>query len=240
MKNSTAQAPTENVVIKMFDAPDLMAVVYEKHPTPAIIFSGYFPLEKKFNLFLKRTFDIILSTLLIVFFFSWLVPIISLLIKIGSGGPVFFLQKRNKRGGELFTCIKFRTMFVNNDADTLAASENDGRITGFGKFLRRNHLDELPQLMNVFWGDMSIVGPRPHMLSDNIKYESLLEYYAQRHKVKPGITGLAQVNGYVGSIVDLKNMEQRVKQDIFYIHHWSIALDIKISYRTFLRIIRMN
>jgi putative colanic acid biosynthesis UDP-glucose lipid carrier transferase len=190
------------------------------------------PLDKGFNRALKRSLDILLSALFIVFVLSWLTPVIALLIKLNSRGPVFFLQKRNKRNGELFTCIKFRSMHGNADADTLPAGKNDNRITGMGRFLRHYHLDELPQFFNVLWGDMSIIGPRPHMVSDNLKFDELIKYYAYRHKVKPGITGLAQMMGYHGHVDDLRKMETRVNMDIFYARHWSPKLDLIILYRT--------
>ena len=190
------------------------------------------PLDNGFNRAVKRSIDIILSTVSIVLVFPWLFPIIAVLIKLNSRGPVFFLQKRNKRHGEVFICFKFRTMIVNTDADILPAGKNDKRITPLGRFLRNHYLDELPQFFNVLWGDMSIIGPRPHMVSDNVKFDELIKNYAYRHKVKPGITGLAQVLGYVGSVDNLQKMEGRVNMDIFYARHWSPKLDMAILYRT--------
>ena len=190
------------------------------------------PLDKSFNRAVKRSIDIFFSAVVILCVLSWLIPVIAVLIKLNSRGPVFFLQKRNKRNGELFTCIKFRSMLGNTDADTLPAGKNDNRITTMGRFLRHYHLDELPQFFNVLWGDMSIIGPRPHMVSDNLKFDELIKYYAYRHKVKPGITGLAQMLGYHGHIDDLKKMEARVNMDIFYARHWSPKLDMVILYRT--------
>lgn len=190
------------------------------------------PLDRGFNRALKRSVDIFFSTIVILCVLSWLTPVIAVLIKLNSRGPVFFLQKRNKRNGELFTCIKFRSMHGNADADTLPAGKNDNRITGMGRFLRHYHLDELPQFFNVLWGDMSVIGPRPHMVSDNLKFDELIKYYAYRHKVKPGITGLAQMLGYHGHVDDLKKMEARVNMDIFYARHWSLKLDMIILYRT--------
>jgi putative colanic acid biosysnthesis UDP-glucose lipid carrier transferase len=190
------------------------------------------PLDNRFNRALKRTMDIIISLLFIVFIFSWLCPIIAILIKLNSRGPVFFLQKRNKRNGELFTCIKFRSMDVNGDADILPARKNDARITRIGWFLRNHYLDELPQFLNVLWGDMSVIGPRPHMVSDNLKFDELIKNYNYRHKVKPGITGLAQVLGYVGAVEDIQNMKARINLDIFYARHWSPKFDMAILFRT--------
>ncbi len=191
------------------------------------------PLDNGFNRAVKRSMDILISLIVILFFLSWLIPLIAIFIKLNSAGPVFFLQKRNKRNAELFACIKFRTMFKNAYADTLPACKNDKRITSVGRFLRNNHLDELPQFFNVLWGDMSVVGPRPHMVSDNLKFDELIKNYACRHKVKPGITGLAQVLGYLGPVDDdFKKMEARVNMDIFYTRHWSAKFDIVILFRT--------
>ena len=190
------------------------------------------PLDNSTNRMIKRAVDIFLTVLVIVTILSWLMPIIALLIKLDSRGPVFFLQKRNKRNGELFTCIKFRSMIVNEDADILPAEKDDNRITRFGKFLRNHYLDELPQFFNVLWGDMSVIGPRPHMVSDNISYDHLVKNYANRHKAKPGITGLAQVLGYVGLVDDQQKLEARVNIDIFYVRHWSLKLDTVILSRT--------
>jgi putative colanic acid biosysnthesis UDP-glucose lipid carrier transferase len=190
------------------------------------------PLDNSFNRLAKRSIDIILSLVFIMLVFPWLFPIIAVLIKLNSRGPVFFLQKRNKRNGELFTCIKFRSMYKNADADILPAGKNDRRITSTGRFLRNHYLDELPQFLNVLWGDMSLIGPRPHMLSDNVKFDELIKNYSYRHKVKPGITGLAQILGYVGPTDNLPEMEARVNMDIFYARHWSVKMDIVILLRT--------
>lgn len=193
---------------------------------------NYQPLDNRFNRIAKRSVDIILSFVFIMLVFAWLFPIMAILIKLNSRGPVFFLQKRNKRNGELFTCIKFRSMYNNADADILPASKNDSRITAIGKFLRNHYLDELPQFLNVLWGDMSLIGPRPHMVSDNLKFDELIKNYDYRHKVKPGITGLAQVLGYLGPADNLQQMETRVNMDIFYARHWSAKLDVIILFRT--------
>lgn len=200
-------------------------------------FSLHLPLDKRINRVIKRCGDVFFSTIVIAGILSWLIPLIALAIKIDSKGPVFFLQKRNKRDGGIFTCIKFRSMITNEEADTAAATVGDNRITRFGKFLRNHYLDELPQFFNVWWGDMSLIGPRPHMLYDNIKYEELIEYYDYRHKAKPGITGLAQVMGYVGEITNIQRMKDRVQLDIFYIRHWSLKMDTRIFLHTFSRII---
>lgn len=195
------------------------------------------PLDLSTNRIMKRALDILFSLVVIIGLLSWLTPIIALLIKLDSRGPVFFLQNRNKKNGVLFTCIKFRSMNVNEEADILPAHMNDKRITRIGRFLRNNYLDELPQFLNVLWGDMSVVGPRPHMISDNIRFEEVVDYYSSRHDVKPGITGLAQVLGYLGPTPDIQKMKNRVSIDIFYVRHWSLVLDVMILYRTFRRIV---
>lgn len=190
------------------------------------------PLELSINRALKRSTDIFLSIIIITGILTWLIPVLAILIKSGSKGPVFFLQKRNKKNGRIFSCIKFRTMIVNEEADIKQAYRNDKRITGIGKFLRKNHIDELPQFINVLLGDMSVIGPRPHMISDNLRYEELVQDYSYRLKVKPGITGLAQAMGFAGSVTNINKMNNRVSMDNFYIRHWSLKLDMIILYRT--------
>jgi putative colanic acid biosysnthesis UDP-glucose lipid carrier transferase len=197
------------------------------------------PLDNLSSRIIKRTVDIILSTIVITAVLSWLMPLLALLIKLDSKGPVFFLQKRNKKAGGIFTCIKFRSMIENEDADNLQASADDERITKLGRFLRNHYLDELPQFLNVWLGDMSFIGPRPHMISDNNKYEELIEFYDFRHKVKPGITGLSQVMGYVGETKHIQAMRDRVQLDSFYVRHWSVGLDLRICWHTLRRFIRM-
>lgn len=153
-------------------------------------------IEKRNYFLVKRIFDIVLSSLVIVFIISWLFPIIALLIKLNSRGPVFFVQRRVGRWGKSFNCLKFRTMVVNEQANTRQASDNDTRITRVGNFLRKSNLDEFPQFINVLLGQMSVVGPRPHMHADCNKFSSVIANYKFRNMVKPGITGLAQVKGY--------------------------------------------
>jgi len=195
------------------------------------------PLDSISKRIIKRSVDIFLSSIVIVGILSWLTPVMALLIKLDSKGPVFFLQRRNKRGGKVFTCIKFRSMIENDDADLLQATADDERITKLGRFLRNHYLDELPQFFNVLVGDMSFIGPRPHMVSDNNKYEELVEHYDYRHKVKPGITGLSQAMGYVGETRNIQAMRDRVQLDIFYVRHWSLRLDLKILLHTFGKIV---
>jgi putative colanic acid biosynthesis UDP-glucose lipid carrier transferase len=198
------------------------------------------PLDGIFNRGIKRGFDILFSIIIIVTVLSWLMPIIAIFIWIDSRGPIFFFQKRNKRNGELFTCIKFRSMVVNADADILPARRNDKRITSVGHFLRDHYIDELPQFFNVLMGDMSVIGPRPHMVNDNLKYRKQIDHYERRHKGKPGITGLAQVLGYVGATENIQEIKDRIGLDIFYLRHWSIKLDMKIIWRTILKPFRLS
>lgn len=238
MKNLTAEKALKNSSLKIdhLEAVDIAL----PHEFNLLYVDRTIPLERTINLFFKRAFDFIASAALLVCFFSWILPIIALLIKLDSKGPVFFSQKRNKRNGRLFTCIKFRTMIVNDKADILPAEENDYRITKVGKFLRRHHWDELPQLINVLLGDMSIIGPRPYMISDNEKYEKLIKNYLVRYKIKPGITGLAQVKDQVSPVTMIENMKNRVEKDVHYIYNWSPSMDAKILLRTFFKILGLN
>ncbi len=176
----------------------------------------------------KRLVDLIISSLVIVFILSWLIPIIGLIIKIQSPGPIFFRQARSGRNNQSFGCLKFRSMVVNNDANSKQASQGDKRITPIGKFLRKSSLDEFPQFINVFLGQMSIVGPRPHMLAHTEHYSKLIQHYMVRHYVKPGITGWAQVNGYRGETNEPGLMAKRVEYDLEYMNNWSVMLDFKI------------
>jgi putative colanic acid biosynthesis UDP-glucose lipid carrier transferase len=190
------------------------------------------PLVKKHNIILKRIIDVAMSATVTVFLLSWLLPVLALLIKLDSPGPVFFIQKRNKRNGRIFNCIKLRTMLIAANADSISPLTDAGRITTLGRFLRKSHLDELPQFINVLIGDMSVVGPRPHMLSENVKFSELLESYNNRHHVKPGITGLAQSHGFYGPIIDIQHLNGKTEYDIFYIKNWSALMDAKIVFRT--------
>lgn len=189
------------------------------------------PLTRHYNALLKRAFDMCMAIPVLLLSPIWALPI-AIGIKISSPGPILFKQKRTGMKGRDFTCYKFRTMRVNNDADSLQATEHDPRKTRFGDFLRRSSLDELPQFLNVFLGNMSVVGPRPHMVSQTEDYRRLIDKYMVRHAVKPGISGWAQVNGYRGGTKHLWQMEKRVEYDVWYIHHWNIFLDIKIVFLT--------
>ena len=195
------------------------------------------PLDGLLNQFLKRSFDIVFSALSIVFFLSWMVPLFGIIIKLTSNGPVFFIQKREGYKGTYFNCFKFRTMVLNPDADSVWADDNDNRLTKIGRFLRLTALDEMPQFINVLFGDMSVVGPRPHPLNLNKEYEKRLIGFNKRHRFKPGITGLAQAKGYSGFISEFRDMSERIKMDIFYFKNWSLLLDLKIVLMTVVRMI---
>jgi putative colanic acid biosynthesis UDP-glucose lipid carrier transferase len=190
------------------------------------------PLNKKRNRYTKRAVDVVFSFFTIMILFPWLLPVLAILIKLNSRGPVFFLQKRNKKNGAVFNCLKLRTMIINNDADTRSTTINDDRITSFGRFLRHSHLDELPQLINVFLGDMSLIGPRPHMISENILFQKTINEYSYRNEAKPGITGLSQSLGNFGSITDVEKIKERLLLDLLYIKHWSVKMEVKIIFRT--------
>ena len=196
------------------------------------------PLDETRNQFGKRLFDLIFALLFSVLVLSWLIPLIAILIKLDSKGPVFFIQQRNGKRNTPFGCFKFRTMVINQEADLKQASKNDSRITRVGKFLRKSSFDEFPQFINVVLGDMSIIGPRPHPIKLNEQFASRLTNIMARHYVKPGITGLAQCMGYRGETVTLADMENRVRLDRYYIENWSFWLDIKIIFLTVVSLLR--
>ncbi len=190
------------------------------------------PLTDFINRFLKRMFDLLFSTFVILFLLSWLYPFIAILIKVSSRGPVLFKQLRTGVNNEEFICYKFRSMTISSDSDTKQATKGDARITKLGLFLRKTSLDEFPQFFNVFMGDMSIVGPRPHMLLHTEEYSALIKKYMVRQLVKPGITGVAQIRGYRGETKELEDMEGRVRFDVWYIENWSLSLDINVVFQT--------
>lgn len=196
------------------------------------------PLKSFYKRLLKRTFDLLVSSLVIVFVLSWLIPLVSLLIKLDSKGPVFFAQVRSGRDNHPFTCLKFRSMHINEASNFCQATKEDSRVTRIGRFLRKTSLDEFPQFLNVFMGDMSIAGPRPHMLYHTEQYSNAVNHYMVRLYLKPGLTGWAQVNGFRGEIKNIQYMEQRVAHDIWYMENWSLLLDIKIMIFTFIAILR--
>lgn len=190
------------------------------------------PLDHPLNSFAKRVFDLAFASFVTVFILSWLIPLVGLLIKLESRGPVFFIQKRNGLNNEVFNCLKFRSMTPNDYADSHQATKDDPRVTRIGAFLRNSSLDEMPQFLNVLMGSMSIVGPRPHTLPMNDTFRTQIERYNSRHKIKPGITGLAQVRGYRGEIENSFQIRSRVRLDYFYINNWSFLLDLEIMVKT--------
>lgn len=196
------------------------------------------PLDGVINQFVKRIFDIVFSIIIIIGVLSWLTPILAILIKLESRGPVFFKQKRNGLNYHEFYCYKFRSMNLNAIADVEQVSKNDTRITKIGKFIRKTSIDELPQFFNVLLGDMSVVGPRPHMVSHTEMYARSVDKFMVRHFIKPGITGLAQTNGYRGEVESEKDIVYRVKYDIFYVENWSLLLDLKIVFMTFWNVVK--
>ncbi|PWA06867.1 undecaprenyl-phosphate glucose phosphotransferase [Flavobacterium psychrotolerans] len=189
------------------------------------------PLTKVF----KRIFDIVFSLIIIFGLLSWLVPLLAILIKLESRGPIFFKQGRPGIDEKEFFCYKFRSMQINKTTER-EASKNDPRVTKIGRFMRKTSIDEMPQFLNVLLGDMSVVGPRPHLWSQNKAYGHRINKYMVRHYVKPGITGLAQVRGFRGEIETDEDMINRIKYDVFYIDNWSILLDIKIIVQTVINI----
>jgi putative colanic acid biosynthesis UDP-glucose lipid carrier transferase len=196
------------------------------------------PLQLPHNRFLKRSFDITFSSFILLFIFPALFIIAGSLIKLSSKGPILFKQKRTGLYGKVFKCYKFRTMMINQAADTQQATKNDPRTTKIGGFLRKTNLDEFPQFINVLLGDMSVVGPRPHMLKHTEQYSKLIDKYMIRHLIKPGITGWAQMTGYRGETRTLEQMEGRVKRDVWYLENWSFFLDLKIIVVTLLNMFK--
>lgn len=230
-------AYTENHLIRFFSIPtnfnytnrtmsmEILAglPVFSLHNEP-LAFVG--------NRWLKRAFDIFLSLGVIVFIFPIVLLVFGPLIKLSSPGPIFFRQKRSGLNGRVFYCLKFRSMRMNAECDKLQATRNDPRKTRVGEFMRRTNIDELPQFINVLIGDMSVVGPRPHMLEHTKIYSDLIGNYMLRHFVKPGITGFAQVTGFRGETRELWQMQERVRRDIYYVEHWTFAFDLWIIFRT--------
>ncbi|WP_179353371.1 exopolysaccharide biosynthesis polyprenyl glycosylphosphotransferase [Winogradskyella vidalii] len=211
---------------------------FENHDLIPIFSLSNIPLKENLNIIIKRTFDIVFSLIVIVGFLSWFTPLIAMLIMLESRGDVFFRQLRYGADFKLFACYKFRSMSANRESDSVQASKNDMRITKVGKFIRKTSIDELPQFYNVLFGNMSVVGPRPLLLSHTNDYKNKINKFMVRHTVKPGITGLAQVSGYRGNIEKDSDMHNRVKYDIFYIENWSMFLDVKIIIKTVINIIK--
>ncbi len=196
------------------------------------------PLDKPLNAMIKRVFDIVFSLFVVIFILSWLTPVLGLLIKLESKGPIFFKQKRNGEFYKPFYLYKFRSMRPNDLADKKQVSRDDDRVTRIGRFIRKTSIDELPQFFNVLFGNMSVVGPRPHMVKENERFKARVHKFLPRHQVKPGITGLAQVKGYRGEVVTDEDIINRVKYDIYYIKNWSFLLDIKIILLTIINTLK--
>ncbi|MEP5935089.1 MAG: exopolysaccharide biosynthesis polyprenyl glycosylphosphotransferase, partial [Winogradskyella arenosi] len=211
---------------------------YEYYDYIPVLTLRNIPLEDSVNTFIKRGFDILFSSLVIILILSWLTPIIAILIKLESRGTVFFKQTRNGFNYKEFDCYKFRSMMPNKDAHANQATRGDQRVTKVGKFIRKTSIDELPQFFNVLFGDMSVVGPRPHMVSHTTLYAKKIDKFMVRHFVKPGITGLAQTSGFRGEVETDKDIIGRVRYDIFYIENWSLLLDIKIIIQTFVNAVK--
>lgn len=190
------------------------------------------PLDDAGNRMKKRIFDLAVSSLVCLFILSWLIPFLSILIYMESKGPVIFRQRRTGKRDRPFTCLKFRTMSVNHNREHIQASKNDSRVTKVGAFLRKSSLDEFPQFINVLLGQMSIIGPRPHMISHTAAFSEVVDHYMVRQLLKPGITGWAQVNGYRGEITHPDQLQMRISHDIWYLQNWSIGLDMKILFLT--------
>lgn len=188
----------------------------------------------------KRLFDIIVAALVAVFVLSWMIPMVGLLIRLCSPGPMLFVQVRSGRNGRVFHCLKFRTMHHAPTAAFAQCRRNDSRVTRIGAFLRRTNLDEMPQFWNVLMGDMSIVGPRPHAVQHDDQYWHVIDNYRSRYEVRPGITGLAQVRGARGETRQLVNMKHRVQYDLLYVKRQSLLLDIKLCFGTFGAMVKGN
>jgi putative colanic acid biosynthesis UDP-glucose lipid carrier transferase len=245
---------SENLVVDIIDFADnnlktLKFIPDEKQMLSSNVkfeFYDYIPVislrnilqEESFNKVVKRAFDLVFSIIIIIGVLSWLIPIMAVIIKLDSKGPLFFVQKRNGLNFIDFNCYKFRSMELNGTADMELTSKNDTRITKIGKFIRKTSIDELPQFINVFLGEMSVVGPRPHMVSVANIYAAKVDKFMVRHFVKPGITGLAQTKGYRGEVEKDGDIINRVKYDIFYIENWSLLLDLKIILITIFNTLR--
>ncbi|MEM8938860.1 MAG: undecaprenyl-phosphate glucose phosphotransferase [Bacteroidota bacterium] len=225
-------------LISQFSRLSSYNLAIEQFGSIPVIKVNAIPLDNAINKFIKRSFDLVFSSLFIAFIFSWLVPIIGLLIKLETKGPIFFRQKRHGKDNRDFLCWKFRTMAYDKNAEFAQARKNDDRITKIGLVLRKTSIDELPQFINVFLGDMSVVGPRPHPIKLNEEFQPKIDRFWQRHAVKPGITGLAQAKGFRGETAELSDMSGRVKLDRFYVKNWSLILDFKIIVLTALAIIK--
>lgn len=203
------------------------------HPKEGLLKPLHFSLlTDSFKLVMKRNFDLTFAVFALLIICIWLFPLIALAIKFSSKGPVFFKQLRHGKDNVPFYCLKFRTMVLNKEADIRQASKNDDRITNVGRILRKTSLDELPQIINVIRGEMSIVGPRPQAVPMNEAFAREIENFMFRHTVKPGITGLAQSKGFRGEMKNFYDLHSRYKLDVFYVRNWCIYFDAKIIVMT--------
>lgn len=231
VKNLVDFAENNLIRIKLlsdFSRISNMRLQVQKYGNIPVLDVNSIPLDKMLNRLAKRVFDLVFASVVAIFILSWLFPIVALLIKLDSKGPVFFRQYRNGIMNQKFLIWKFRSMYVHDDQKVIQAKKNDSRITKVGAFLRKTSLDELPQFINVFTGEMSIVGPRPHAVQHNEEYKPKIDRFIQRHAVKPGLTGLAQAKGYRGETSRFSEMYGRVKLDRFYVKNWSLWFDVKI------------
>jgi len=236
-------AYADNNLIKLKIVPDnkeifTRAMTIELYDNVPVLNLRELPLETQYAKVLKRGFDIFFALLVIIGILSWLSPLIFILQRMDSNEPLFFKQKRHGVNRKVFWCYKFRSMTTTADADTKMMTKNDKRVTKLGRILRRTSIDELPQFFNVLLGDMSVVGPRPHMELHTEKYQTSVDKYLVRHFVKPGITGLAQIKGYRGEIVEQSDIVNRTRLDIFYVEKWSLWLDVKIIIKTVLNAVQ--
>lgn len=227
----------EHHCVRFFNVPQLRNYLKRKMQLEVlgsvpVLYIREDPLSSLSNRIIKRMFDIVVSALFMIPFWLLIYPVVATLTHFLQPGPVFFKQKRNGLNGEEFYCYKFRSMKVNADADKVQATKDDPRKTPFGNFLRKTSIDELPQFINVLKGDMSIVGPRPHMVAHTEEYSALIDKYMVRHWVRPGITGWAQVTGARGETRELWQMEDRIKKDVWYVENWTFFLDLKIMFLT--------
>ena len=235
----------ENHVVRFFSVPNVRNYLKRRMNMELlgevpILYIREEPLRQIENRLGKRLFDIAFSSLFLLIFFPFIFLVVATIIKITSPGPIFFRQKRNGLNGKEFYCYKFRSMKVNAQADTMQAVKDDPRKTKFGDFMRKTNIDELPQFINVLLGDMSVVGPRPHMLKHTEEYSELINRYMVRHLIKPGITGWAQVNGCRGETKELYQMEERVRKDIWYVENWTFWLDLRIIWLTVRNMLMRN
>lgn len=227
----------EHNCVRFFTIPQLRSYLKRKMQLEVlgsipVLYIREDPLLSLSNRIIKRSFDLVVSGLFMIPFWLLIYPTIAILTHYLQPGPVFFKQKRNGLNGEEFYCYKFRSMKVNADSDKVQATKDDPRKTPFGNFMRKTSIDELPQFINVFKGEMSIVGPRPHMVAHTEEYSKLIDKYMVRHWVRPGITGWAQVTGARGETKELWQMEERIRKDIYYVENWTFSLDLKIIFLT--------